>query len=412
MKLGYQQFYRNVKQRLSGRGREADSARPASAFDDSSASFNALLPALAEKWREAPGGSDQSDRRFTDDLLNQSDDDLLEYWKRQYDASREQRGWWWRLYCEILRDRKVLEIGSGMGYDAMFFAGHGAVWTCCDIALSNLQLIERVAEAKQLDIGVFHIDSVKAFDALPSDFDFVWCNGSLHHIPFEQAREECAAILPHMKLGGRWIELAYPRERWVREGERAFSEWGKMTDGERTPWAEWYDIERLKVRLHPGRFETVFEHRFNSDQFIWMDARYAETGSREALPRPVAVTPPANMITTPPFLWRHAWSMPLDDIDQGEAITAEIVCSVQSGTIALAFERGGHRVSREILAEARTGTQLLYLSTSVFGPGIRLTVRNGSALGSSRLRIKSISLRPSLDPADAPEERRCGSRWS
>jgi hypothetical protein len=283
-----------------------------------------------------------------------------------------------------------------MGFDATFFASHGAVWTCCDIARPNLQVIERVAAAKGLDIGTLHISSIKAFDALPSDFDFVWCNGSLINLPFELARQESAAILSHLKRGGRWIELAYPRERWVREGGPPFSEWGKMTDGERTPWVEWYDIERLKLRLHPGRFETVLEHRFDSDHFIWMDAMYAGLNSRGDPSAPVVVPPPKEPITTPPFIWDWAWSMPLDDRILGEAITAEIICTVESGTIGFALERNGQFVSRKILAEARTGTQLLYVSTSTFGPGIGLTARNTSALGPSRLKIESISLRPTL----------------
>jgi hypothetical protein len=396
MNLSYQDIFKKAQQWLAGKEREADPGPPLSAFQDGSASFNALLPSLADKWREVPAGSDMSDRRFSDDLLNLPDDDLLAYWEQQYETGVELRGWWWRLYRDIFRHRKVLEIGSGMGVDATFFASHGAVWTCCDIARPNLQLIERVAAAKGLDIRTLHINSIKSFDALPYDFDFVWCNGSLINLPFELAREESAAILSHLKLGGRWIELAYPRERWVREGGPPFSEWGKMTDGERTPWVEWYDIQRLKLRLHPGRFETVFEHRFDSDHFIWMDALYAGSASAEELPQRVVVAPPTEAITTPPFLWHLAWSMPLDDIIRGEAITAEIICSVESGTIGLVFERNGQFVSREVLAEARAGTQLLYVTTSAFGPGVKLTVRNGSALGPSRLKIESISLRPEL----------------
>ena len=92
---------------------------------------------------------------------------------------------------------------------------------------------------------------------LSRDFDAVWCIGSIHHVPFEEAREESAAITAHLKPGGRWIELAYPHERWVREGSPPFDRWGQITDGERTPWAEWYDLEKLKLRLHPWRIEPT-----------------------------------------------------------------------------------------------------------------------------------------------------------
>ena len=358
-------------------------------------SFNSFLPSLAEKWRELPAGSDMADRQFSDDLLQRSDAGLLAYWEQQNSDGLEQRGWWWRLYRNVFQGRKVLEIGSGMGFDAIHFASHGAVWTCCDIAPSNLQVIGRVAAAKGLDIRTLNINSIESFDALPSDFDCVWCNGSLHHLPFELAREESAEILSHLKLGGRWLELAYPRERWVREGGRRFSEWGKMTDGERTPWVEWYDMEKLKQRLHPGSFEAVFEHRFNSDSFIWMDAIYTGRKPDENLPK-IELRPPTKSIKTPRGLWTWAWSMPLGDALHREAVTVEIVCTVQSGTVGFALERDGRFISREVMAEARTGNQLVYVSTATFGPGISLAARNTSALGLSRFKIESISLRSTL----------------
>jgi FkbM family methyltransferase len=359
------------------------------------ASFDELLPSLADKWREAPGGSDAGDRIFTDALLDRTDEDLLLYWEQLFSEGLELRGWYWHLYRNLFQNKKVLEIGSGMGFDAVYFASCGADWFCCDIARSNLKLIERVADAKGLSIGTLHIDSIKAFDSLPMDFDFVYCNGSLHHIPFNQAIEECAAILPRLKIGGRWIELAYPRERWVREGMKPFAEWGKMTDGERTPWVEWYDIEKLKSRLTPYRFETVLEYRFNSDSFVWMDAVYAGLSS-DVLPQPEEITPPRHLIVTPPSIWNNAWSMDLNGTRLDGNVTAEIVCLIEFGAIGIAFEQNGKFVSREVIVGARTGTQLLYISTMDFGPGTGLTVRNASGLGASQMEIESIKLRRTL----------------
>jgi len=173
-------------------------------------SFDRVLPKLAEKWREVPGGSDQGERQFSDDLLRMSPEALLADWDRHNAAAGDLRGWWWRLYEGQFRSKKVLDIGSGRGFDAMHFAAAGAQWTCCDIAPTNLGIIERVAAAKGVAVSTLPIVSLASFEALPRDFDFVWCNGSLLHIPFNEAREECAAILSRLKLGGRWIELTYP----------------------------------------------------------------------------------------------------------------------------------------------------------------------------------------------------------
>ncbi len=37
--------------------------------------------------------------------------------------------------------------------------------------------------------------------------------------------------LKHWPVGGRWIELAYPKSRWVRDGKMPFDRLGKKTDG-------------------------------------------------------------------------------------------------------------------------------------------------------------------------------------
>ena len=358
-------------------------------------SFDDLLPDLSEKWQEIPGGSDTSERFFAGEFLLLTDDDFLKRWDEEYNLGPDIRGWYWRLYGDLFKNKKVLEVGSGMGFDAVYFASLGAKWYCCDISNQNLQVIKRIAAFKNLDIHTVYIDSIKVLEKLGNDFDFIWCNGSLLHIPFKQACEECAEILPRLKTGGRWIELAYPRERWVREGSKSFSQWGKMTDGERTPWVEWYDVEKLKLRLYPARFDTVLEHRFSSYSFVWIDIQYLGLSSDE-LWQPIIIDHPENFITTPPSLWNHARSILLGDINHGENITVEIICLVETGAVGFALENNGRFISREIIVGSLAGAQLIYLSTFKYSPGTSITMRNGSGLGSCRFKIESIKIRPSV----------------
>lgn len=358
-------------------------------------SFDSVLPLLADKWREVPGGSDIGDRQFSTELLGMNDAALLAEWNRHNEEGTELRGWWWRLYAAQLRGKKVLEIGSGLGFDAVHFAQNGAEWTCCDIAPSNLAIIERVAAAKGVEVRTLPITSLASFDSLPGDFDAVWCCGSLLHIPFKEAREECAAILDHLKPAGRWIELAYPRERWVREGSPPFDKWGAMTDGPRTPWAEWYGMEKLKERLHPARLRPLLEYRFHSENFIWMDAEVVSRAAPAMKPAVLCRTP-TDSHDASPGLWREAWSMPLDGLAKVSAVTACVECTVERGSIGFALVRDGRHVSREIVVEARTGSQQLHLTTSSFGAGVRLVTRNASALGAGRFTLTSITMREAL----------------
>jgi SAM-dependent methyltransferase len=369
------------------------------AFSNSEAivSFDLLLPKMAEKWREVPGGSDHHPRQFSDQLLQGSEPELSAAWSRQYEEASGLRGWYWKLYGENFRGKRVLEIGSGMGFDAVYLASQGAAMTCCDIAPDNLEIVRRVARARGLDIETLHIDGIGAFDQLPRDFDAVWVIGSIHHMPFEEAREESAAILEHLKPGGRWIELTYPRERWVREGSPPFDRWGQLTDGERTPWAEWYDVEKLKLRLCPWRIQPTLEHRFGSDTYIWMDCQVIGRGETPLTARSKVAVPDETLIAAGP-IWHYAWRTPLGPSPADVAVTIEIECVVEKGSVGfvLFLERENRFISREVILEARTGSQRLCLSTTAYESDTQLLTRSATALGTSEYRMTSIELRQAL----------------
>ena len=360
-------------------------------------SFDNLVNTMAEKWREVPGGSDQHPRQFSDELLQEADAELLRSWSKEFEAARPLRGWYWQLYGELLRGQRVVEIGSGLGFDAMHLASQGAIMTCCDIVPSNLEVIQRVARHRGLKIETLHIDGLAAFDRLPQDFDAVWAIGSIHHMPFDEAREESHAILRRLKPGGRWIELTYPHERWVREGSPPFGVWGQVTDGDRTPWAEWYDVEKLKERLRPWRLETIMERRFESDAYVWMDSRVL--GRRDDTPiKRRRVQAPPGLLSAPGPMWNYAWRTPLGPSPASAAVTVEIDCVVERGSVGFVMLHPSKDrfISREIIVEARTGNQRIHLATDAYEADARLLTRCATALGTCEYRISSIDVREAL----------------
>ena len=234
----------------------------------------AVFARLRAKWSTVPAGL--SGRRSSRDLATISDDELRTLWS---DVHREAttgegfgvRGWYQTLYRDILRGKSVLEIGSGMGIDGIEFGRHGANMTFVDIVESNLDVLGRLCRLFGIHAQFVYLKDLTSLETLRDDFDVVWCQGSLINVPFDFAAYECAAILKHLKPGGRWIELAYPRERWERDGSPPFSIWGTMTDGEGTPWVEWYDLARVLKRLAPAQFVPVLAQNFYHDDFNWFD---------------------------------------------------------------------------------------------------------------------------------------------
>ena len=236
-----------------------------------------LYDFLRAKWTEVPAGL--GSRVETERLAQVPDHALRAFWLGVHAESTmgpggAVRGWYHTLYAPVFAGRRVLEVGSGMGIDAVHFIAHGADWHCADLSPRNLELITRTCVAMGLEPpGTTVIEDLTSLAAIPDGFDFIYCQGSLINVPFEFARAETRLLLSHLGPGGRWIELAYPRERWAREGRVPFAEWGEITDGEGTPWVEWYDLERLRARLAPTLVDPILAFNFHRDEFNWFDLR-------------------------------------------------------------------------------------------------------------------------------------------
>jgi 2-polyprenyl-3-methyl-5-hydroxy-6-metoxy-1,4-benzoquinol methylase len=232
---------------------------------------------LRKKWVEVP--VTRLGRMNTADLLNLSDELLLDQWgKARDEITTEQfahRGWYHTLYADGMRGKKVMDIGSGFGIDSITFAQHGAKLTFVDLVETNLRVLQRLCEIMRLNEVEFHVlKNVDSLEPLDRDYDVIMAMGSLHNAPAELMKAEYQELIRHLKVGGRWLQLAYPVTRWVREGSLPFDKWGEMTDGKGTPWCEPYDVAKLLGMLAPARFDVVLYQEFHNHDFNWFDLIY------------------------------------------------------------------------------------------------------------------------------------------
>ena len=232
---------------------------------------------LRHKWVEVPVTTTVNGRRRTDELLTLSDEELLGLWSKAREAQTTgsgfaTRGWYHLLYADALRGKKILDVGCGLAFDSITFAQHGARVTFVDIVETNLQVVRRLCKILGLhDVDFLYMRDVESLSSLEVDFDVVMCIGSLHNAPFEVIRPEVQELLRHLRIGGRWIQLAYPKTKWLREGSLPFDMWGIRTDGPGTPWVEWYDLPKLLRLLEPARFDVVLYLEFDNNNFNWFD---------------------------------------------------------------------------------------------------------------------------------------------
>ena len=381
------------------------------------------LARYREKWREAPRGSDMDGRVFSTDLLALADADLVAAW----DAMAARRyageiGWLAPLYADTFRGRQVLELGSGLGFDGLRFVEAGAAWTFADIVPDNLAVIRRVAGLKGLEGRVrFHlIGDDLSFTALPHDYDAIWVFGSIHHVPFEIARREALDAFGHLKPGGRWMELVYPRERWLREGAPPFEQWGKLTDGERTPWAEWHDIEKVRRRLFPASLRTVLDFEFCAQNYRWFDLRYVAerpfrladfdleplSASCDLLEQPIVreagrASPwRGSSFTCPEGLFARVASIdlakPLQRLGKVPGIAVDLEVHVSRGSVGIGLIAANETYlpAAEAVIDTGPDSRLVTLRAVDGEHAARLVFRNLRAGERSAFSLKSAVLRP------------------
>jgi SAM-dependent methyltransferase len=242
--------------------------------DGVGAEWSAPYEVLRKKWGTVP--FDAATRVESRELLTVSDQDLLAAWDRAYHGTSTGsfyglRGWYHDLYRHKLKGLKVLDLGCGLAVSSIHFAEHGARLTFSDIVSDNVRVAERLCALKGVAAEFLYIDDERSFAALPDEFDVVLALGSLLNAPLRVIRDEIRAILPHLKDGGRWLHLAYPKARWEREGSMPFSEWGNYTDGSGTPWMEYHDREKIEFLFAPADIEIVFDCEWHSHDFNWFD---------------------------------------------------------------------------------------------------------------------------------------------
>jgi SAM-dependent methyltransferase len=380
------------------------------------------LGPFRDKWREAPQGSDTDGRVFSSDLLTLADDALLARWEAM--AARRaagELGWLAPLYADTFRERRVLELGSGLGFDALRFAERGARWTCADIVADNLALIRRIAALKKLEdrIDTHLIADDLSFAGLASGYDVVWVFGSIHHVPFDTAREEALSALTLLKPGGRWMELVYPRERWLREGAPPFEAWGRLTDGDRTPWAEWHDVEKVLRRLAPAPLRILLDFGFCADNYRWIDLQYAGVQPFSRAQAMMAVLPAIDLhararleltggrrplfasaweIVCPPGLFADAARLDLRPhlaaLGDPAAVVLDLELQVTRGAvgIGLADEAGDYLPAAEAVIAAGEDWRPVTLRAATGVPA-SLRLRNLHAGQRGRVKVRSAVLR-------------------
>jgi SAM-dependent methyltransferase len=117
------------------------------------------------------------------------------------------------LNLETLRGKRILELGSGMGTDAVKFAEAGAHVVCVDLTPAAIDLCKQNFTVRGLS-GEFFCGNIEELDSfLPKEyldsFDMVYSFGVIHHTPNPSRVIQQASLF--LKQGGELRFMVYSR---------------------------------------------------------------------------------------------------------------------------------------------------------------------------------------------------------
>lgn len=182
---------------------------------------------------------------------------------------KSERAWEHERYSILFKGRKVLEVGSGLGFDSLNYTKSTCSYTHAELNTEQLEILKKVH-------AVFKTSSTINFELLDKPFTHVFKNkfnafyahGVLHHIPFEDAKKEFENIDKYLEVNSIVVLLMYPKARWIDAGSPPFESFGNSTDGG-CPWAEYYDEDKILKLVGPNYKlkESIYWGR-NKSEFV------------------------------------------------------------------------------------------------------------------------------------------------
>lgn len=232
-------------------------------------------------WRHAPSGAGKHD---TSVLSSAPDAEFLATWDeafRRRFAGYPEEMTFLRVFGATTAGERLLSIGSGLGLHELYYLSKGARVTCADIVPSNLAVIRRLAELRQLgDVTTILLDNDAAFPQGP--FETVFIYGSLMAMPADAQREMLAKATKAMAPGGRIVLMLYTWEfarrtcGWESPDQfdpLVFARASDPTVGEEAcPWSDWHDDAKL-LALAPEGFTVSRRQLWNDGVFVWYELR-------------------------------------------------------------------------------------------------------------------------------------------
>lgn len=205
----------------------------------------------------SPREPDKSDvlhreRKFHDEWAHSIDPARVMVFE-SFAGSTSPEGAWISERLGELDGLRLLELGSGAGEGAVFFARRGATVTATDLSPQMLGVVEKVAALHGVSVSTV-VASAEDLSAFPDEsFDIVYAANLLHHVDIARCLDEVRRVL---RPGGRaafWDPVAH---------NPIINVYRRMAAALRTP--DEHPIRREDLDLFHTRFDGL------ETRFFWL----------------------------------------------------------------------------------------------------------------------------------------------
>jgi len=189
----------------------------------------------------------------TSELLQEHDEKILEILDgvMNYRFGEFEPNFTEIMEFDFFKGKKVLEIGSGCGSDAVAMTKIGAEVTCVDVLPTNIAVVGKNHVLRGLPVHAIYVPDIMQLDNIRTDFDVLYSFGCIHHI--KNGEEVFQHLLNFLKPGATIMLMLYTHQV-NREG---------YTEGD---VVEFYDEKRIE-EMFGDRVQLVSISTFHGGDF-------------------------------------------------------------------------------------------------------------------------------------------------
>jgi len=174
---------------------------------------------------------------------------------KSFEGATSPEGKWIVSRLGDLAGKKVLELGSGAGEGAVYFAVKGADVTATDLSPGMLSVVEKVAAHNGVTLATRVCSATDLSQFPDNSFDIVYGANVLHHVDIVPCLDEVRRVLKPGGHGAFWDPVQH---------NPAINIYRRMAADVRTP--DEHPIRRSDMRLFRERFAEI------ETRFFWLSA--------------------------------------------------------------------------------------------------------------------------------------------